>query len=62
MSHHFNSDNVYDILMTRVTNRPISSGFEPCQPRATFPYVNEPRCRTDINPVIDLIKISCWKT
>jgi hypothetical protein len=49
------SDHVYDVLMTRVTNRPISSGFEPCQPRQVFPYVNEPHRRTDIAPVIDRV-------
>lgn len=47
------SDNVYDVLMTRITNRPISGGFEPRASRETFPYVNEPNRRRDIAPVID---------
>ncbi len=47
------SDHAYDVLMTRITNRPISAGIEPRAPRETFPYVNEPNRRQDIAPVID---------
>ncbi|MDX2214466.1 MAG: DUF4331 family protein [Oculatellaceae cyanobacterium bins.114] len=47
------TDNVYDVLMTRITNRPISAGVDPQLPRATFPYVNAPHRRSDIPPVID---------
>lgn len=47
------SDHVYDVLMTRVTNRPISAGMEPRASREAFPYVNEPNRRQDIEPVID---------
>ncbi|MBD2461152.1 hypothetical protein H6G89_08860 [Oscillatoria sp. FACHB-1407] len=46
------SDNVYDILMTRVTNRPISAGIDPQLPPKAFPYVNAPHRRSDISPVI----------
>jgi hypothetical protein len=46
-------DNVYDIFMTRVTNRPISAGITPLNSRPIFPYVNEPNRRSDIAPVID---------
>lgn len=47
------ADNAYDVLMTRITNRPISAGIDPPLPLKTFPYVHPPHRRTDITPVID---------
>jgi hypothetical protein len=47
------SDHAYDVLMTQMTNRPISAGVQPSQPREVFPYVNEPHRRMDIAPVIN---------
>jgi hypothetical protein len=47
------TDHAYDVLMTRITNRPISAKIDPELPRETFPYVNPPHRRGDIAPVID---------
>jgi hypothetical protein len=47
------SDNVYDVFMTQVTNRPISCRVDPQKPRLIFPYANTPHRRADIAAVID---------
>jgi len=50
------SDHAYNVFMTQITNRPISAGIDPQQPRKNFPYVNLPHRRADIAPVIDRTK------
>jgi hypothetical protein len=47
------TDNVYDVIVTKMTNKRLKSGVDTKSPRPEFPYLNEPNLRTDIAAVID---------
>jgi Domain of unknown function (DUF4331) len=50
------TDNVYDVIVTKMTNKPLKSGVDTQAPREDFPYLNQPNLRTDIPAVIDRTK------
>jgi Domain of unknown function (DUF4331) len=50
------TDNAYDVIMKKLTNRDLKCGFMPVSSRTEFPYVNAPHERADIVAVIDRSK------
>jgi hypothetical protein len=49
------NDNVYDVIVSKITNKPLSSGVNTKAPQKDFPYLNKPNKRKDIPAVISRV-------
>jgi hypothetical protein len=47
------SDNVFDVIVSKITHKTLSSKVNTLTPRDVFPYVNKPNKRADVTAVID---------